>query len=116
LISSATPTTSTTILPELTTVTFQTSTGTYSSYRRVDITLKRAYINGMTQLNYSSATNYLDFNQNTFNGGASQFIIVGVVSAPVPSQTYTQFVFGYDFNGVQMPFFATIILSTHNLL
>ena len=50
-----------------------------------------------------------EFWENTFNGGASQLIIVGIVAAPVPSQTYTQFVFGYDFNGVQMPFFATII-------
>jgi hypothetical protein len=78
------------------------------------MTLRRTYINGITQLNYSTATNYLQFNFNTYtpNGGVkgtSQFIIVGIVPPPVPTQLFTQFVFGYDFNGVQMSFYATII-------
>jgi hypothetical protein len=115
--SSATPTTSTTTLaaPSYPTyITFVVSSGTYKSNRRLNITLQRTYINGITQLNYSTATDFLDFNENTFtpNGGVegtSRFIIVGTVSAPVPTQTLKQFVFGYDFNGAQMPFYATII-------
>jgi hypothetical protein len=74
----------------------------------------------MTSLNLSNATNYLSFMTNTFtpNGGTaggSSYIIVGIVSTPVPTMTFTQFVFAYDFNGVQMSFIASILPDVSNV-